>query len=337
MCNGGNGGNGNNGNGSTPHGFFIPRPPAHRQNCCPSSSPMQFNHVQKHHALNCAFCLGRNPDDKIAHTHCVRDRNGAPWCPFLPLNICTVCFHKGHTGSYCMNRQKVMQSEVTLKKMEIERESRCDDEDFITEYYNLQLEVEVFRLRRMLAQQVLNGELHGNCKYCRSLHYYKHTDIFMNNHSTKECPRIALFKCNYCGERGHNVRHCKKNWADNSPFVFGMPQHKRPPRWQNVPFPFPSQVSQEVKIEIEMDVPVFTLNTQPHIRKKKTEKEIKLAAAIKKRNEANKDTVIGERPKPKRRVRKMDYIQEEIIIDWGIFDDEEKEDEVTRIMASMQV
>ena len=305
---------------SSSHGGCVPA--QHRHNCC---VPTSINAPQRRqHVLNCTFCLDRNPSDNIGHTHCVRDKNGVPWCTFLPLNICTVCFHKGHTASYCIHREEIIRKDMELTRMEKEKEEKKDDDVFLGNYYNAQLEVEVFRLRRMLALQILNGEMHGKCKYCTSLPYYSHSDLFMNNHGTKECPRIALFKCNYCGQRGHNEYHCKQKWEDTAPFVFGVPAHKRPKRWQN--------------ITIDLGITHFTTPTFELYKPSEldqTEKQKKILALRKHRRESSQDSKIGDRSIHNR--RKTFVPTEEFFIDWSEFDDDQSVPKMIEIDDDQQV
>jgi hypothetical protein len=148
------------------------------------------------------------------------------------MNICTICYNKGHTAKYCTSTTIDTKVHVIAKltdqadRVRDEMEDLDDNDPKLKVFSDLlheQLDIEVQRLRKMMASSIMNGECHGKCKYCTTLPNYNHHDLFMNNHYTSECPRIALFTCKYCKGRGHNEGHCKKKRADKTPFMFGRP------------------------------------------------------------------------------------------------------------------
>ena len=58
------------------------------------------------------------------------------------------------------------------------------------------------------AKRLAAGLIKGCCKYCANSKQYKEDDVWMNNHITSDCPRLALVQCSECRQRGHNASHC---------------------------------------------------------------------------------------------------------------------------------
>lgn len=186
----------------------------------------------------CTICEKIDGNQKIMHTHKVSE------CPFLKTNVCTICLEFGHMPSHCKNQpippvrtpafllntedsnnerdgeivcMLCMESDETcidcgVKYLEDMEKHVQKEKEKIRELCQYQDILE----KRSCRMAIINGFYQGLCGFCKNSKEYNPNNIWQNNHTIKNCPKLALTVCRSCGGKGHTDRYCKVSEDLNS-------------------------------------------------------------------------------------------------------------------------
>lgn len=197
----------------------------------------------------CNFCHNRDPCDNVKYTHLVKDKTGKNACPFLDVNVCTMCFKQGHTAKFCNYHMEMMDMEMKCS-MVLKDDSQADIDPYdmdaqkkrlneevkllldrealwLESMYYKQRKLHFERTRRFLqtgcyhdgdqpgSKEVLEELL--NTVYCRFCYNHNPRDPIFTTHrpmcvnGINQCPRIRLWRCSKCRQHGHTPAHCPLN------------------------------------------------------------------------------------------------------------------------------
>lgn len=201
----------------------------------------------QHQGPFCPFCHNRDPRSGAKYTHCLKNPDGSPQCPFLKVTMCTRCHMFGHTAKHCCFKDDCMRHEMDVIqldmecRMSIKGTKTADDQPSCAHLEPTPCQLELMQARERLWGHFLSKN--ANDARWAKIQEYMHTgklmedgiDMFPNylkfkgcmycyNHDKWDptfmthrvgcCPRLACTKCRTCGELGHTQAKCEKPLID---------------------------------------------------------------------------------------------------------------------------
>lgn len=194
--------------------------------------------------MRCGFCAGKNPGNRIAFTHNLRDASGCNVCPFLAVNICNLCMLPGHTAKNCTYDADMLGVRMDAScriDTDIEDKLKAAQYEFKVISAKEHLWLEHMRMRQSktktrdlhMHMNEHDGEIKPEfmeerqdfmwCKFC----YNKNTrDPICATHMTYDpvtnkprCPNLLCTRCPKCDQMGHTARFCKGAQTSDSPKI----------------------------------------------------------------------------------------------------------------------